>query len=268
MAASDGLITDADLAAYTVEQRAPLAVGYRDRTVLTNPPPAFGGELLGRGLGFLAEELPAPGAWGEVDHVRALGLALQRLEASRLPGDGPQFSRGTTHCSVADAEGNVASLSTSNGEAAGYAVPGTGVMLNNMLGEGDLHPDGFHAAPPGLRVSSMMAPTVVLGDDGVELVLGTGGSARIRTSLLQAISAVVDFGLDPADAVGRPRIHWDGAAFQVEPGFTAEAVAALEALGPVNRWDERNLYFGGVNAVAPDGRGAGDPRRAGACLTA
>lgn len=268
MAAGEGLITAEDLAAYTVEERRPLEVPYRDRTVLTNPPPAFGGEMLRRGLGFLADELPAPGEWGGVNHVRALGRALQALEASRLPTDGPQFSRGTTHCSVADAEGNVAALSTSNGEAAGYVVPGTGIMLNNMLGEGDLHPDGFHAAPPGLRVSSMMAPTVVLGDGGVELVLGSGGSARIRTALLQAISAVVDFGLDPAEAVARPRLHWDGAAFQVEPGFSAEAVAALEALGPVNRWDALNLYFGGVHAVAPDGHGAGDPRRAGACLSA
>ncbi len=268
MATGEGLITADDLVAYAVAEREPLAVAYRDRTVLSNPPPAFGGELIGRGLSFLAEELPTPRTWGEPAHLAALGRALQDLEASRKPGDGPQFSRGTTHASVADDEGNVASLSTSNGEASGYVVPGTGVMLNNMLGEDDLHPDGFHAAPPGLRVSSMMAPTVVLGPGGdVELVLGSGGSARIRTSLLQAVSAVVDFGLDPAAVVGLPRIHWDGAAFQVEPGFSADAVAALERLGPVNHWSDLNLYFGGVHAVSPAGHGGGDPRRAGACLT-
>lgn len=267
MAAGEGLLTAEDLAAYTVADRVPLEVRYRDRTVLTNPPPAFGGELIGRGLGFLAVELPRPGEWGDPAHLAALGRALQDMEGSRRPGDGPAFSRGTTHASVADAEGNVASLSTSNGEASGYVVPGTGVMLNNMLGEEDLHPDGFHAAPPGVRVASMMAPTVVLGPDGdVELVLGSGGSARIRTSMLQAISAVVDFGLAPEAAVARPRIHWDGTSFQVEPGFPEAAVAALEALGPVNRWTQRNLYFGGVHAVAPTGHGAGDPRRAGACL--
>ena len=266
MAAGEGLITAEDLAAYAVEEREPLTLTYRDRTVLTNPPPAFGGEMVRRGLAFLAEELPTPGAWGGPDHVVALGRALQDLEASRRP-DGPAFSRGTTHCSVADGEGNVASLSTSNGEAAGYVVPGTGVMLNNMLGEGDLHPDGFHAAPPGLRVSSMMAPTVVVRDGEVELVLGSGGSARIRTAILQAISAVVDFGLTPEDAVGRPRLHWDGECFQIEPGFPAESVAALEDLGPVNRWSEPNLFFGGVHAVAPTGHGGGDPRRAGACVS-
>ena len=169
---------------------------------------------------------------------------------------------------MADAEGNVASLSTSNGEASGYVVPGTGVMLNNMLGEDDLHPTASTPRPPGLRVSSMMAPTVVLGPGGdVELVLGSGGSARIRTALLQAVSAVVDFGLDPAEVVGLPRIHWDGAAFQVEPGFSADAVAALERLGPVNRWSDLNLYFGGVHAVVPGRPRRRRPRRAGACLT-
>ena len=65
MAAGEGLITAEDLAAYAVVEREPLAVRYRDRTVLTNPPPAFGGELIGRGLGFLAEGLPTPGAWGD-----------------------------------------------------------------------------------------------------------------------------------------------------------------------------------------------------------
>jgi gamma-glutamyltranspeptidase/glutathione hydrolase len=268
MAAGEGLITAEDLAAYKVAEREPLAVRYRGHTVLTNPPPAFGGELIGRGLDFLAGEMPVPGGWGEPTHLAALGRALQDLEASRKPGAGPSFSRGTTHASVADAEGNVASLSTSNGEASGYVVPGTGVMLNNMLGEDDLHPDGFHSSPPGLRVSSMMAPTVVIDPDGgVELVLGSGGSARIRTSLLQAVSAVVDFGLDPTDVVGLPRIHWDGASFQVEPGFPADSVAALGRLGPVNLWSDLNLYFGGVHAVSPHGHGGGDPRRAGACLT-
>jgi gamma-glutamyltranspeptidase / glutathione hydrolase len=260
MAAGEGLITAEDLEAYEVVEREPLAVPYRDHTVLTNPPPSFGGTLVGRGLQFLEEALPDPGDWGGATHMAALADALVRLEASRTEPTGPAFRRGTTHVSVADGDGNVAALTTSNGEAAGYAVPGTGVMLNNMLGEDDLHPDGFHAAAPGVRVSSMMAPTVVIGPDGVDLALGSGGSARIRTALLQVTSAVVDFGLDPA---GRPRVHWDGATFQVEPGFGDEAMAVLEGRGPVNLWAERNLFFGGVNAVRPGVGGGADPRRNG-----
>jgi gamma-glutamyltranspeptidase/glutathione hydrolase len=267
MAASDGLITAEDLDAYEVAARPPLTSRYRDRDVLTNPPPAFGGSMVALGLELLEAALPEPRAWGDPDHLTGLGRAMIQLEASRTQVQGPRFTRGTTHVSVADGEGNVAAMSTSNGEAAGYAVPGTGVMLNNMLGEDDLHPDGFHAAPPGTRVSSMMAPTVVLGPGGVDLALGSGGSKRIRTALLQVISGVVDFGLDPADVVGRPRMHWDGEVFQVEPGFPEASLTALERLGPVNRWSELNLFFGGVHAVQPGAGGGGDPRRGGACLT-
>ena len=141
-----------------------------------------------------------------------------------------------------------------------------------MLGEDDLHPDGFHAAPPGERVSSMMSPTVVLGPDGeVRLVVGSGGSKRIRTTIVQVISAVLDHGLDIATAVAAPRMHWDGEVLQVEPGWDPAAVEALRARWPVNEWAEQNLYFGGAHSVVPgsngaDSAGAGDPRRGGASV--
>jgi gamma-glutamyltranspeptidase/glutathione hydrolase len=194
----------------------------------------------------------------QVEDDRAAGRVDARLRATR----------GTTHVSVADGDGNVAAMTTSNGEGCGYFVPGTGVMLNNMLGEDDLHPDGFHAAAPGLRVASMMAPSVLLGDDGeVAIALGSGGSKRIRTALLQVISAIVDHGLTVTDAVEAPRLHWDGEHVQAEPGFSADALAALAARWPVNEWPDRDLYFGGVHAVVPGVGGAGDPRRGGdACI--
>jgi gamma-glutamyltranspeptidase/glutathione hydrolase len=174
---------------------------------------------------------------------------------------------GTTHVSVADTDGNVAAMTTSNGENSGYVVPGTGVMLNNMLGEDDLHPDGFHGAPPGERVSSMMSPMVVLRDGEVEMVLGSGGSKRIRSALVQVVSALVDDGLDARAAVERPRLHWDGEVLQVEPGFPGEIVDSLAAEWPVNRWNETNMYFGGPHVVRPGIDAAGDPRRGGASLT-
>jgi gamma-glutamyltranspeptidase/glutathione hydrolase len=139
-------------------------------------------------------------------------------------------------------------------------------MLNNMLGEDDLHPDGFHASPAGLRVASMMAPSIVLDGDRVDLIVGSGGSKRIRTALVQVITAVIDHGLHVRAAVEAPRLHWDGACIQAEPGFAADALASLERTWRVNRWTERNLYFGGVQAVDPSGEGAGDPRRGGHAL--
>jgi gamma-glutamyltranspeptidase/glutathione hydrolase len=165
---------------------------------------------------------------------------------------------------VVDGDGNVASMTTSNGETSGDVVPGTGVLLNNMLGEDDLHPDGFHAGPPGHRVASMMAPTLVLSPDGeVVLALGSGGSKRIRTAIGQVVTAVVAHGRELADAVEAPRVHWDGEAVQVEPGLPAGSVAAVRKRWSINEWPARNLYFGGVHAVQPGRAGAGDSRRGG-----
>jgi gamma-glutamyltranspeptidase/glutathione hydrolase len=263
MRAGGGLVTREDLAAFRVEERTPLAAPYRGGTLLTNPPPAFGGTLIALSLSLLERDVPASDGPGSGAHLRSLVSVMEEVERRR--NDGPVFTRGTTHVSVCDADGNAASLSTSNGEGSGYLLPGTGIMLNNMLGEDDLHPDGFHAAPPGERVASMMSPSVWLdGDGALRLVLGSGGSKRIRTAIVQVLSALVDFGRPVVAAVEQPRVHWDGECVQVEPGFSEAALAALGELRPINRWAEPNLYFGGVHAVAPDGQAAGDPRRGGA----
>jgi gamma-glutamyltranspeptidase/glutathione hydrolase len=109
----------------------------------------------------------------------------------------------------------------------------------------------------------MMAPSLVVGADGaVELVVGSGGSKRIRTALLQVIAGAVDQQRPLADAVAAPRLHWDGARLHVEPGWDDEAVRALAARWPLTPWDARDLYFGGVQAVGPD-QAAADPRRGG-----
>ena len=88
---------------------------------------------------------------------------------------GPISTAGTTHISVVDAGGMAAALTLSNGVGGGVMLPGTGVHLNNMMGEDDLHPGGPDSARPGERIRSMMAPSVVTFD-GATLVLGTGGS--------------------------------------------------------------------------------------------
>jgi gamma-glutamyltranspeptidase/glutathione hydrolase len=262
MAAGDGLITAADLDAYEVIARPPLAIEYRDRTVLTNPTPAFGGALVALGLQLMGE-LPSDASIAErarqlvrLEEIRDAGQVLDRLRSSG----------GTTHVSVADVDGNVAATTTSNGENSGYVVPGTGVMLNNMLGEDDLHPNGFHASPPGERVSSMMSPTLVLRDDRVEAVLGSGGSKRIRSALIQSIVALVDDGAAVDEAIERPRLHWDGEVVQIEPGFDPEALIALAEEWTVNEWSEKNMYFGGPHVVRPGIDAAGDSRRGGAAV--
>ena len=284
MEAGGGLVTAADLGAYQVTERAPLAVGYRGRKVLTNPPPSVGGSLIALSLALLERQDLGSVSWNSAEHLRILVTIMEEVERLRAggceaadiiaagkdvgrSGRRRRSTRGTTHVSVADAEGNVASMTTSNGEGSGYIVPRTGIMLNNMLGEDDLHPDGFHASPPGMRVASMMAPSLVLQDGAISLVVGSGGSKRIRTALLQVVSHVVDFGVPVGTAVETPRLHWDGEQVQVEPGFPDSAVKALRRRWPINVWAERNMYFGGVNAVSPVGEVGADSRRGGGTAT-
>jgi gamma-glutamyltranspeptidase / glutathione hydrolase len=178
----------------------------------------------------------------------------------------------TTHISVLDAEGACASLTCSNGSCSGVIVPGTGVHLNNMLGEADLNPHGYHRHEPGRRIPSMMAPTVVLREGKPEVALGSAGSNRIRSAILQTIIGVVDDGMTASEAVNRPRVHFESGVVDAEPGVDEAQLDALERDGwQVARWVERNLYFGGVQAVARDPlsgelSGGGDPRRGGASV--
>lgn len=182
--------------------------------------------------------------------------------------------RGTTHISVIDGEGNAASVSISNGEGNGHIVEGCGFMLNNMLGEEDLHVGGFHAWTPDTRLSSMMAPTIITAPDGGLTALGTGGSNRIRTAIFQVALNLIDRGMGIEEAVAAPRLHVEKCGtVSFEDLLTPEERSALLAAYPAAQpWPSRNLFFGGVHAAArgADGRlqGAGDPRRGGVSLTA
>ena len=265
MGSGGGMLTREDLGSFRVVERAPLEVPYRGHRLLTNPPPSVGGSLIAFSLELLGRTPPASSGVDSPDHAVRMIEVMEEVARRRLGGGVPRFDRGTTQVSVSDGWGNVASLTTSNGEGSGYVVPGTGIMLNNMMGEDDLHPEGFFASPPAERVASMMSPSVLLSGDGdrVRLVLGSGGSKRIRTALLQVISSVIDFDLGVRETIERPRLHWDESQVQVEPGFPRAVIEALGGRWPVNEWSERNLYFGGVHAVSPRGEGAGDPRRGG-----
>jgi gamma-glutamyltranspeptidase/glutathione hydrolase len=266
VAATGSALTLADLHAYAPARRAPLVVDHHGAQVLTNPAPAFGGPILAAAVQALAALGPA-GAdpAGRTRVVAALRDATAREK--RLRATTGAAVRGTTHVSVVDADGRVAALTQSNGSCSGVLVPGTGVHLNNVMGEEDLHPDGLHRATPGARIGSMMAPSVVALPDGSVVGLGSGGSERIRSALLQVVVALVDRGQPLADAVTAPRLHWDGDAVQAEPPLDDATRDALAALGPVAVWPDRSLYFGGAHIAAwhPDGRveAVGDPRRGG-----
>ncbi len=282
-----GLLTIADLAAYTVIDREPIRARYRGREVLTNPPPSAGGILIALGLSMLDADTGAGAP--DAEQITAVIERAQRERTPEFlaglddPGFVERFLRGdagegapgtdcgggrlgsTTHIAVLDASALACSVTCSAGSCSGVVVPGTGVHLNNMLGEQDLNPLGFHRHPPGRRLPSMMAPTVVRRDGVPELVLGSAGSNRIRSAILQTIVRVLDDGLPAADAVRAPRLHYEDEIVYAEPGID---VTALRAAGRrVVPFRDRNLFFGGVQAVQRDatGRfwGGGDPRRGG-----
>ena len=286
LCAEHGLLDREALASYRVILREPLAVDYRGWRLLTNPPPASGGLLVALGL-RLAEAVTTDGApdletlvevMAETETCRREGLAtssgLPALDDALIARHARDIEgrlaarRGTTHLSVMDADGNCAGLTASNGEGCGHLIPDTGIMLNNMLGEADLNPHGFHQWTPDTRLTSMMAPGLLVAPEGERVVLGSGGSNRIRTALLQVISRLIDQGLPLEAAVLHPRVHPEGGHLDIEGGFAPEEVERLLRHWPDHRlWPGSSLFFGGVHAVARRGQGfeaAADPRREGA----
>jgi gamma-glutamyltranspeptidase/glutathione hydrolase len=277
LAEQGGLLTAADLAAYETVVRAPVRARYRGREVLTNPPPSAGGTLIALALGLL-DAVDGPPTLAQL--VAAMDATQRERTPAFLDGlDEPGFAErllanrlgSTTHVAVIDGAGGACSVTCSNGEGAGIVVPGTGIHLNNMLGEHDLNPLGFHQFPTGRRMPSMMAPTAVLRDGVPELVLGSAGSNRIRSAILQTIVAALDRGMRAGDAVRAPRVHYEDGVVYAEPGVDADA---LEADGhAIARFRALNLFFGGVQAVERDAEtgalsGGGDPRRGGAAVVA
>jgi len=277
IAARGGQLTRADLAAYEAVPHEPVRARYRGREVLTNPPPSAGGTLLALSLARLDAHGPGPPRLADV--VAAMEAAQDQRTPAFVaglaePGFAERFLAAhlgsTTHLSVVDADGLACSMTCTNGEGSGVVVPGTGIHVNNVMGEEDLSPLGFFTAPPGRKMPSMMAPTVVLGPEGeVELVLGSAGSNRIRSAILQVVVGVVDHALHAGEAVLAPRVHFEDGVVYAEPGAPVEELGGHEVV----RFAARNLFFGGVQAVERDRRtgalsGAGDPRRGGAAVAA
>jgi gamma-glutamyltranspeptidase/glutathione hydrolase len=291
-----GHITLEDLASYQVERREPVVFRHRGARCAINPPPSPGGSLVAFALAVMEDWKSADDAWGNTGHMLNLlrgmrAASVARHEYSMEAGLefakmkqllGPDtirrwqqglelhslFSRGTTHISVADAEGNIASLTASNGEGCSYVLPGSGVMLNNMLGEEDLNPGGFNRWKEGKRLASMMSPAIIEQVDGTRIALGSGGSNRIRSAITQVMVNLLDFGMSPEQAVSAARIHLEGDMLSLEPGYSKAVVDTLENAVPrTHHWPEKNLFFGGVHTVSVKRGGvfdgAGDPRRGG-----
>lgn len=282
-----GHLTAADLKGFTAKWRAPLVESRGEARLHLNPAPSFGGTLIAFALRLiekgatsadiarafaatsrarLAVDLSRQPAVGS---ARLLAPDLAEIFRHEIAGQKAAFE-GTTHISVIDGTGGGAAITLSNGAGSGLIVPGTGLMPNNMLGEEDLNPGDWHEWPPDTRLSSMMAPTAIEWPDGGLVMLGSGGSNRIRTAITQVAARLIDQNERLENAVAAPRVHVEGADPKVDfEDRLPEGgrVALLAAYPEAQAWSADSMFFGGVHAVKRDAKGgfeaAGDARRAG-----
>jgi gamma-glutamyltranspeptidase/glutathione hydrolase len=293
-----GQLTTADLGGYRVEVRRPVEINVLQAKLYLNPPPSSGGILIAFALELMRDFPFARHGQSSPRYVTTLARAMAATNRARVearlheldehevaeaaldPALLARYRRGvlaampgrgaTTHISVVDRAGNAASLSISNGEGCSYVIPGTAIMLNNMLGEEDINPHGHHRWPVDRRLSSMMTPVLGLDPGGGITALGSGGSNRIRTAILQVLVDLFAFASPLDAAIAAPRLHVEADKLSIEPGFPEPVLDALAGVFEIDRWAEKSMFFGGVHTVRrdPDGGvlGAADERRDGAVL--
>lgn len=290
------MISREDLAAYQVAVRSPLRTRLGSWDVAVNPSPSIGGPVLTAMLRSLQERArPGGGAVGDP----ATLIAVQRLVleyrhrfidlAEDLPAALDEMvsvlgtfgaaglaatstSPETVHVSVVDRDGLACSVTTSAGYGSGVTTPGTGLMLNNGLGEPELNRRGLHVLPPGTRLASNMAPTTARRDDGSMLAIGSPGADRITTALMQALGHFCLDRMPLQGAIDAPRVHvavdpTGHARLDHEDGPGLREAARASGL-PYRTHEEIGMYFGGVGAAlleyvdgTPSLSAAGDPRR-------
>jgi gamma-glutamyltranspeptidase/glutathione hydrolase len=243
----DGVVvTAADLRDYRAHWRDPAVVPWNGRRVATRG-----------GLSGVPELLPRlPRLAGHTEAERIVAL-VEALETAERGGE------HTTNMVAVDGHGRACVLTHSLGVGAGVWVPGLDVQLNNLLGETDI---AFGDPQRGDHLQSRMAPSLAFDDAGLELAIGAAGATRLRTALATVLAGILDEGLEPEDAVARPRVHPTPELVDAEPGVDEDALEALEARGrTIRRWERIHHYFGGVSCVGRTGA-AGDPRRSGAAI--
>jgi gamma-glutamyltranspeptidase/glutathione hydrolase len=279
-AANGGLLTAKDLSSYTPTSRPCVETRLGRWTVSTNPPPSVGGPMLLAML-ELARHAPAdPSAIASaqqaamayrrdrLDLAEDLTDATRRLMDDLAAGQLQAWmgSPSTVHVSTADRDGNGCAITMSSGYGSGVIPAGTGMWMNNSLGEAELNRRGYHQLVPGARLPSNMAPTVAVRDDGAVLAIGSPGADRITTALQQVLLAFAARELTLQEAVDAPRLHVEleegSARVAHEPGAEVTEVGL-----PDRPFDRLDMFFGGVTATEWSSEGgliaAADPRRTG-----
>ena len=281
----EGSLTREDLANYRALEREPLLTRIGDWQLATNPPPAVGGAVLTAMLLACADlDIERWDSTALLQLIQSQRVCLdfrQRhldladdvgSEAARLvesARDGSLLTRwtsaSTVHTSVVDDSGNGCAITASSGYGSGEMPQGTGLWLNNCLGEIELNRRGLDAGPPGARLPSNMAPSVARRKGGV-LAVGSPGADRITTAMQQFLINYLQLGMPLGDAIAHPRVHVDTSGevinLKAEPGLDLPEIDL-----PVSVFPGLVMYFGGVGAAVFDSDGgfdvAADPRREG-----
>ena len=304
--ANQGLLTAEDLAQYRAIERSPIIIDFGDWSIATNPAPAVGGTCLAAML--LLMDRSSLSEWNattvkEIAKIQQAVLQYRRnylegaeesvinREAAQLletaaKNDWYQLTKSpsTIHISAVDSEGLACSVSASSGYGSGVMAGGTGLWLNNSLGEIELHPQGLHDLSPGTRLTSNMAPTICRHSDGRVLAIGSPGASRITTAIAQVLFNFISLDLPLEQAISHPRLHFE--LLHDAPGISELAggvdswteviafetgldVDALKSINLASRqFEGLSMYFGGVQAALGHPRNgltaAADPRRTGA----
>ena len=287
---SSGYINKKNLNSYKTQIRKPISTNVGEYSIFSNPAPAYGGSLMIFLLNLLKqsnqlspdiitfisamnltsiarnEVCTNPNNEMEIQNILDDSFFNKYLErfknntsmnpSSKLSGFG-----STTHISILDKHSNVFSMTTTNGEGCGHFIPEFGIMMNNMLGEQDLNPYGFHNWETKRRLPTMICPTIVLKNNKPAYVLGSGGSNRIRSAITQVLLNIIVEKLSLKEAIERSRIHLEGNELYCEPGIKIPNHKDLKSIN-VTKFELKSLFFGGVNCVTPD-EAIGDFRRGG-----
>ncbi len=284
--AHEGLLTAADLAAYQAIERSPICIPFHDWEIITNPPPAVGGACLAAMLLLLEHQ--DIGEWNPqmVQQLAEIQQAVLEYRQHHLHGKNSPVevnrllelagmgnyqellkSPSTIHISTVDSDGMACSVTASAGYGSGVMVAGTGLCLNNSLGEMELHPQGLHGLTPGNRLVSNMAPSIARHPDGRVLAIGSPGASRITTVIAQSLLNFIHMGMSLEDAIAHPRLHYE--VLEKLPTIVLEAGVPIgEIEGFItHQFPGLSMYFGGVQAALWNPQtglsAAADPRRAG-----
>ncbi|MGZ5413821.1 MAG: gamma-glutamyltransferase [Aeromicrobium sp.] len=267
-----GIVGRDDLAAYEAVTRPSLITRVGEWTLGTNPPPSVGGVCVAAMLRLLDGRPHGDWTDEDVSHLievqrAVLGHRLAVFDTTDdLEADAAAFlaqidtdhlavleSGSTAHVSATDSDGGACSVTVSSGYSSGMVASGTGIWLNNCLGEPELNAHGLHGLAPGTRLLSNMAPTVGHHTNGAALAIGSPGADRITTAIVQALAGFLGGELSLQMAVNHPRVH-------VHRAWTPRE--------EIKRETDLTMYFGGVAATLREPGGhmiaAADPRRDGA----